>query len=675
MSVATTQMQHREGLRQGAEPEACELSVVIVSYNVAELLRQCLRSVQHALEGIAGEILVVDNASEDGTVAKLRPEFPEVVWIELASNVGFGRANNIGIRRARGRYVLLLNPDTLVHPATLRTMLQYMEEHPEVGIAGCRVLNADGSFQETCRRGFPTPWAAFTRLFGLERLFPRSPLFARYGQRFRPEDEVGYAEVVSGAFMFCRREVLEQLGGFDSAYFLYGEDVDLCYRAHLAGWRIGYVGTATILHFKGESTRRSSVDRVVHFYDAMRIFVRRYYGRSPVAWLLYAGIAVRELLARAAAFPTLWLFGAVDVVGTVAALLLATQVRFGSPFGFPAYAYPTVFLVVGGVVLGLMVLLGDYLERRVQIARALLAYSVAFLVLASLTYFFKQYAFSRWVLIGTVVGGAVWGILVRMVVQGWLWVRQELAPRRIALLGTGPLAQAIAVALSQGAGERAGVVLVGFLRYRSSAEAEQGGGPILGSYDELPYLIERWRIHELVVAEPDLPPGEVVSMAERLARWRVRLYVVSEPDELYVQRFVQELFGYEPAWLGYPLLHPRIRLLKRCVDVAAALVALTFGLPLVFLSPRRGELLRRWGDVFRGRWSVVGIYPQEGESYGAAKPGLTGLAHLAGGAQLPRERVRQLNWYYIRHYSLALDMEIVLRHCVRRLRREARPGF
>jgi Predicted glycosyltransferases len=170
-----------------------ELSVVIVSYNVQELLRQCLRSVLEALEGLEAEILVVDNASTDGTVEALAPQFPQVRWIALERRVGFGRANNIGIAQARGRYILILNPDTLLQPDTLKTMLAYMEEHPEVGIAGCRVLNADGTFQASCRRGFPTPWAAFTKLFGLQRLFPRSRLFARYNPHFADEREVAYA--------------------------------------------------------------------------------------------------------------------------------------------------------------------------------------------------------------------------------------------------------------------------------------------------------------------------------------------------------------------------------------------------------------------------------------------------------------------------------------------------
>lgn len=645
--------------------------MLIVSHNVRELLAQCLRSVEQALQGIEGEILVVDNASEDDTVETLRPLFPSVYWIPLEVNVGFGRANNIGMSYARGRYILLLNPDTLVHPGTLRAMLDYMEHHPEVGIAGCRVLNRDGSFQETCRRGFPTPWVAFTRLFGLERLFPRSPLFARYSQRFRSEYEVGYAEVISGAFMFCRREVLRELRGFDPEYFLYGEDVDLCYRAHRAGWRIGYVGTVSILHFKGESTRRSTTDAVYHFYNAMHIFVRRYYGGSPLVPVLHAGIKLREFIARLFRYPYLWLLGFADLVGVTAALLVGTRLRFGSFLGLPSYAYPTVFLAVGTVVVMLMVLFGDYLERRVQIARAVMVYGLCLFVVASLTYFFKDYAFSRWVVLATAVGGAAWGVGVRMGIQLLQWLKYEMRPRRVAILGNGTLVQALATTLRQQ--RDSGLVLVGVIHEGEGKPPLGDGVPVLGSYEELPEVVERCQIQELIIATAQLPPGEVVALAERLARWRVRLSIAHSSDELWAQRFVRELVGQEPAWVEYPLLQPRLRALKRVMDIGVAVIALSFGMPLVFLSSRRRELLHCWWRVLQGRWSLVGIDRRGGgETNVFAKPGLLTLAQLSAERELSPSIVRELNHYYMRHYSLALDVEIVLKYWVRRLRREAR---
>ncbi len=670
MSADTTQTAEVLEADFLAESPTLELSIVIVSHNVQDVLAQCLRSVFQALQGIEGEVLVVDNASDDGTVATLMPAFPQVRWIPLPTNVGFGRANNIGIAQACGRYILLLNPDTLVHPDTFRTMLAYMERHPEVGIAGCRVLNRDGSFQETCRRGFPTPWVAFTRLFGLERLFPRSRIFARYSQGFRDEQEIGYAEVISGAFMFCRREVLRELRGFDPEYFLYGEDIDLCYRAHLAGWRIGYVGAVSILHFKGESTRRSTTDALFHFYEAMRIFVRRYYKGSPLVPLLQIGIKLREILARALQYPNLWLLGIADLLGVTVALLVATRLRFGHFLGLPAYAYPTVFLAIGSVVVAMMLFCGDYLERRVQLARAAMAYALSMLAVAALAAFFKDYAFSRWVMVGTAVGGALWGIGARAAIQQLR--RHGVRPRRVAVLGRGAVAHALAVTLQRQ--QDASVLFLGVVRYDDEPYAHDDGIPVLGSYGELPELVAQWRIHELVVATPELPPGELVAVAERLARWRVRLSLAQNSDELWVQRFVRELLGHEPAWVEYPLLHPRLRLLKRTLDLICAVVALSLGLPLVFLSAHRWSLLRRWWLVLRGHWSVVGIEPQSGEHlHAVAKPGLLTLARLGGAEELSPAVVRQLNHYYMRHYSLGLDVDIVLTYCIRRLRREIRP--
>lgn len=160
-----------------------------------------------------------------------KKNFPNVNLIALNKNTGFGFANNIGFENAKGKYILLLNPDTVLQEDTLQTMYEFMESNPEVGIAGCKVLNPDGTLQLACRRGIPTPWVAFTKLFGLQTLFPKSKLFGRYNLTFLPEDEFAYVDAISGSFMFLRREVFVQLRGFDSDFFMYGEDLDLCIRA------------------------------------------------------------------------------------------------------------------------------------------------------------------------------------------------------------------------------------------------------------------------------------------------------------------------------------------------------------------------------------------------------------------------------------------------------------
>ena len=257
-----------------------DISIVIVNYNVKDFLYQCLDSIYLSSSKLSIEIIVVDNNSSDGSVEFLRPIFPNVNFIELKENLGFGKANNIGFSIAKGDYILILNPDTVLEENTLDIMIEYMRSHIEVGIAGCKVLNSDGSFQLPCRRGFPTPWVAFCKLFGLQKMFPNSTIFAQYNQTFLSENETYYIDAIIGAFMFARREVIEELSGFDPDFFMYGEDLDLCFRTYKAGYKVAYVHEAKIIHYKGESTKRSSINEIKHFYNAMEIFSKKHVSNS-----------------------------------------------------------------------------------------------------------------------------------------------------------------------------------------------------------------------------------------------------------------------------------------------------------------------------------------------------------------------------------------------------------
>ena len=253
-----------------------QLSIVIVSYNVCAYLLQCLDAVGRATRGIASEVWVVDNASTDDSVARVRERFPEVLMLANKENVGFARANNMALRQASGEYVLLLNPDTVVAEDTLRQCLNFLRERPEVGAVGARMLNRDGTFAPESRRGLPTPATAFFKLCGLARLFPKSRLFGRYHMRYLDEDKPAAIDVISGAFFMGRRKALEEVGFLDEDYFMYGEDVDLSYRLLCSHWQNWYV-PADVLHYKGESTQKTSYRYVHNFYNAMLIFFRKHF--------------------------------------------------------------------------------------------------------------------------------------------------------------------------------------------------------------------------------------------------------------------------------------------------------------------------------------------------------------------------------------------------------------
>ena len=273
-----------------------KLSIVIVNYNVRPYLEQCLQSVQKALEGIEGEVFVVDNHSSDDSVEVVRNSYPWVHLIANDENMGFARANNLAIRQSEGEYVLLLNPDTVVESDTLRQVLQFMSDHPQAGGAGVMMHNADGTLAPESRRAVPTPWVACLKMLGITRRYYMSHLLW---------DKPARIEVISGAFCFLRRKALDQVGLLDEDFFMYGEDIDLSYRLLKGGWENWYV-PASIIHYKGRSTQKSDFRYVHVFYQAMLIFFRKHYSHLsliytlPIKAAIYfrASIALTDILRK-----------------------------------------------------------------------------------------------------------------------------------------------------------------------------------------------------------------------------------------------------------------------------------------------------------------------------------------------------------------------------------------
>jgi len=222
------------------------------------------------------EVFVVDNNSPDNSTEYLSARFPQVHFIANKDNRGFSKANNQAIRQAQGRYILLLNPDTIVTERSFTDCITYLDEHPEVGATGVSMYGSDGCFSWESRRGVPTPWTSFCKMVGLAALFPHSRWFGHYHMRYLNREEANYIEIMSGAFMMIRHEVLDKVGLLDETFFMYGEDIDLSYRILQAGWKNAYVPTP-ILHYKGESTQKSSYHYVQVFYEAMLIFFDKHF--------------------------------------------------------------------------------------------------------------------------------------------------------------------------------------------------------------------------------------------------------------------------------------------------------------------------------------------------------------------------------------------------------------
>ena len=251
-------------------------SVIIIAYNSCDFIPACLKSVRDACEGIDSQIIVLDNGSNEPIIPEIKNFFPEVEWLDSKENLGFGKGCNLAEKHATKPYLFFINPDTIISKNAFREMLKFMEEHPEAGTVGCRILNEDGSLQWACRRSFPTIVSAVSKTIGLAALFPKNKTLASYNMTFADPDEMIEVDAVSGSFFCIRRDVYEKLNGFDEDFFMYGEDLDLCFRTKQIGLHNYYTPVTNILHFKGQSCRTRRWGSYVDFYKAMLIFVKKH---------------------------------------------------------------------------------------------------------------------------------------------------------------------------------------------------------------------------------------------------------------------------------------------------------------------------------------------------------------------------------------------------------------
>lgn len=257
-----------------------QLSVIILNYNVRYFLEQCVLSVQQALKGIDAEVIVIDNDSPDDSCAMMKERFPDVHLIENKYNAGFSKGNNIGVDAAKGKYVCILNPDTVVAEDTFTKVLAFAESQKNFGISGVKLVDGRGCFLPECKRGVPTPWVAFTKIGGLYKLLPRREIFNRYYAQHLHEDQTGKVDILVGAFMVMERKLYLEVGGFDEDCFMYSDDIDLSYMVLKKGLRNFYYADTSVIHYKGESTVKDGA-YMKRFREAMQFFYQKHFRRSP----------------------------------------------------------------------------------------------------------------------------------------------------------------------------------------------------------------------------------------------------------------------------------------------------------------------------------------------------------------------------------------------------------
>lgn len=644
-----------------------KLSIVIVNYNVRYFLEQCLQSVQRALHGIESEVFVVDNDSQDGSVAMLAERFPWVKVIANSDNPGFAKANNQALRQAHGQYCLLLNPDTVVEENTFRASLDFMDAHPQAGGLGIKMMDGKGQYLPESKRGLPSPAVAFYKLFGLSALFPRSERFARYYLGHLSEAENQEVEVLAGAYMLMRRSVLAEVGLLDEDFFMYGEDIDLSYRILKAGYRNYYLADSSIIHYKGESTKKGSLNYVFVFYQAMIIFAQKHFNSGYarfyalfiyLAIYLRAGLSLFSRLFRRLALP------ATDAALLWGGLLYIKDYwehnhRFVSggeyapelvQVAFPLYLLAWLAgLFFNGVY--------DAPPRSGPILRGVAVGTLAILVVYSLLP--EDWRFSR----AIIILGAFWAALI-LPLWRYLWHRLSGAAtwakaaraRRILLVGEGEELQRIESLVKDHS------EAPGFLAYvSSSTAAEAVSTPFIGRVADLPDLCQLFEIDEVIFSGADLSAQAIFSSMSALSPLAVEIKIAPSASQFVIGSNSIHSRG---SWYALPfnaISTPANRRAKRLLDLSGALLLLAFAPLLLWFQSQPMRYLRNVFQVLLGFKTWVSYHPGGmEEALPKLKPGVLYPGPLALGAKWDSAALAQLNRLYAKDYCPQSDLRIMI---------------
>ncbi len=657
------------------------VSVIIVNFNVKDFLAQALRTIMKSIDfamqrypELTSEIFVVDNASDDGSVEMLRVHFPGVLVIANEKNVGFARANNMALARSSGDFILLINPDTVVQEDTFDVMLTAFQDNPEIGMAGCKILNPDGTLQLACRRGFPTPWVAFTKISGLSTLFPRTKIFGKYNVTYRDPDQSYDVDAISGSFMMIRKPVYEEIGGLDETFFMYGEDLDWCYRIQQAGWKIRYIPDTKIIHYKGESTRRSDIDEIRTFYKAMSVFVEKNISRSPLGkGLLHTTIWLRALLAWGRRLMHGSVPAAVDFIIVNLSVIAAEYLWLGRVFHFPDYAYPIIIIVPPLILISVIAFTGGYTKHRLSVSRSVIGVVVTVILISSITFFFKDYAFSRMVVI-------ISGAILMIVIPGWrFFVRLSggvpgvggmfrLSPKRTVIVGINPITPEIIKKLRKRIQDSYHIVGILDTTHQRIGEQLQGI-PIIGSINNIGKVIQEHRISDVIFLPETVSYGEILSVISKSKNRSVNYKLIPSDMEVVIGKgTIDQLDEVPLIEIEYSINRKVNQLVKRGFDIGLGTILLLSMYPFrtLLFGRRKDHWIDALPKIVFGSMSFVGP-PVETIGESAAflgKPGLTGLVQLQRGNELDPADIHNYNVYYAKNQSFFMDIEILLKNCI-----------
>ena len=646
-----------------------KLSIVIVNYNVEHFLEQCLFSVRKAIANIDAEVYVVDNNSVDGSLKMLAEKFPEVKVIANKDNVGFSRANNQAIRLSTGEYVLLLNPDTVVEDDTFTKTIEFMDSHPDAGGLGVKMVDGKGRFLPESKRGLPTPATAFYKMFGLTKLFPHSKRFARYYLGHLDNDEINEVEILAGAFMLMRRETLDKCGLLDETFFMYGEDIDLSYRITLAGYKNYYYPKTRIIHYKGESTKKTSVNYVLVFYKAMEIFVRKHFadkGAKTFSFFINLAIYFKAFLALLSQFfskaiqpllDAILGYGGLAAIGyywgntmiydgegsypiTLFAIILPIYLLIWLLTSYISGGYDKPYKIapaVGGVFVGssLILILYALLPESLRFSRAL--------ILLGMIWLSAEMSFTRWI--------------------GYLLKRPNFqygknAKKRFLVIGSEEETKRVEQLLQSTS------IKPDFIGSIFPFENQELPNNFLGKLNQVPEIIQIYKINEVIFCSKDISHQLII---DKMEEWHSSLdYKIAPEDTL-------SIIGSNSINTRGDLYTIDIKTIntnsnkrkKRLFDLLSSSLGIILWIFLVFFINKPFSFLKNCFKVLSGKYSWIGYCELEDSDANNRLPkikkGIFDPSANMSRVGLSEEEKEQLNLMYARDYSLSKDINFFFR--------------
>ena len=668
-----------------------DISVVIVNYKVKEYIANLLNSLNKAKQHLSLQIFVVDNASGDDAVTYLRSRFPTINYIENTDNLGFGKANNQAIRQADGKYTLIINPDTLVSEDTLTVLYNHMENNESCGAAGCKILNPDGSFAPESRRSVPTIWSATCKVFGLNQLFSKNKLFGQYYLSWLNEDSPSQVPVLSGSFMFWRTTLLKDLDGFDERFFMYGEDIDLCYRVQATPFHIDYIPFTSIIHYKGESTKRKDLRYVRIFNKALyQFFDKHFSSRYSLffRFLIYMAIWFQAILS--------FVGNIIQSSKTVFVDLLVLNLSISLGF-FTRYMLQGVniislegikYLWINVLASVIYLLSGSimdiYREKLHSLSSTIKVLALTYIGVVVVTFFVRDLAYTR---LGLIIG-FLYGVILFTAFRLYKintsesneHNRGKIRNSRIVIVGDAEYSEDIISKIHSRPDWTYEVV--GFVQVQNENITEKS----LGSLAQLQDLVKAYKADQVFFALQSISYKQMLKEISNLQKEEVIFKLIPDSmDFILGKSKVEYLESIPLVEVEFAYTKPINLFLKRSLDIILAapvflgILILTFPSVLFrkheFFNVGRFKFyanatshtwknrMRLLGYILSGELSLVGspIIQDIKSSSSTVKEGISGIVQINQNKIQNPDDAESFELYYLQNYSVWMDIDILIK--------------